>query len=277
MIDIVTVVFHEEIPILRVQAQSIDLYCQPDLVQSIRVIVNDSAEIADQIDTAWWGKFRDCVHIISRDQYTTQWVDDGWVSQQALKIVGSAESCSGWAMVMDAKTVLTRPVDKTLWDKQGRLRSGSFEIYPVFYPAKDIVNQLFDIELTTQLGPGGVPFFFKTDIVRSMIAEIQYRTGESFIPWFQAQGLLTEFVLYSGYVAACKSQVYNQQDNAIVTVNICHSETGIFGIKLKQMLNNKPLTVGIHRHVWNTITAEQQQQYREFLIKRGLTCAADLT
>jgi hypothetical protein len=277
MIDIVTVVFQEEIEILRIQAQSIDLYCQPNLVRNIRVIVNDSAEIAEQIDPAWWGKFQDRVHIIPRDQYSAHWVDDGWVSQQALKIAGSAESCSGWAMVMDAKTVLTRPVDKTLWDAQGRLRSGSLEIYSVFYPARDIVNQLFDIDLTTQLGPGGVPFFFKTDIVRSMITEIQYRTGESFIPWFQAQGRLTEFILYSGYVAACKSQVYNQQDNAIVPVNVCHSETGIFDIKLEQMNNSNPLTVGIHRRAWNTITSEQQQQYRDFLIRRGLTWAADLS
>lgn len=276
MIDIVTVIFREEIPILRVQAQSIDLYCQPKLVQNILVIVNDSAEIADQIDTAWWGQFQDRVRIVHRDQYSTQWIDNGWVSQQALKIAGSADSCSGWAMVMDAKTVLVRPVDATLWNKQGRLRSGSFEIYSVFYPARDIVNQLFDIDLTTQLGPGGVPFFFKTDIVRSMISEVEKLTGESFVPWFQSQGRLTEFVLYSGYVAACRSQVYDQQDNAIVPVNICHSETGIFDIKLEQMINNRPLTVGIHRHAWDTVTVEQQQRYRDFLIERGMTSAAEL-
>ena len=221
MIDIITVVFQEEIAILRVQAQSIDLYCTPDLVRDIHVIVNDSAAVAEQIDTAWWGQFQDRVHIITRDQFNTTWVDNGWVSQQALKIAGAARAWSDWAMVMDAKTILVRPVDHQLWDADGRLRSGSFEIYSVFYPARDIVNSLFDINLTSQLGPGGVPFFFKTDLVRSMISAVEQRTGESFIPWFQAQGRLTEFILYSGYVAACGAQhdgVYNRQDNAILPV-----------------------------------------------------------
>jgi hypothetical protein len=62
-----------------------------------------------------------------------------------------------------------------------------------------------------------------------------------------------------------------------VPVNVCHSETGIFDVKLNQMFNNNPLTVSIHRRAWNTITSEQQQQYRDFLIGRGLTWAADLT
>lgn len=274
MIDIVTIVFREELEILRVQAQSIDLFCSPELVQNIIIVVNDTTEVADSIDTAWWGQFQDCVRIIPRCQFGHNWTDNGWVSQQVLKILGSAQAHSKWAQVMDAKTILVKPVDNSIWDAQGRLRSGSFDIYSVFYPARDIVNQLFDISLDRQIGPGGVPFFFDTDIVRSMITDVEKITGQLFVDWFQAQGLLTEFILYCGYILYCgdkHSSVYAMQNSAILPVNICHSEIGIFDIKLDQMLKQNPLTVSIHRNAWNKLSLLQKQQYRDFLISKNIS------
>jgi hypothetical protein len=42
MIDIVTVVFEQEIPVLRAQAQSIALNCQRIGIRNIYVVLNDS-------------------------------------------------------------------------------------------------------------------------------------------------------------------------------------------------------------------------------------------
>jgi hypothetical protein len=64
--------------------------------------------VADQIDPAWWGSFKDCVRIIQRDTFSTKFVDDGWISQQVLKILGSAVSFNEWAMVLDAKTLFVQ-------------------------------------------------------------------------------------------------------------------------------------------------------------------------
>jgi hypothetical protein len=279
MIDIVTVVFQEELEILRVQAQSVDLYCSPDLVKDIIVVVNDSAEIANAVDPAWWGQFRDRVRIIPREKFGKVWSDNGWVSQQALKLLGSAQAWSPWAQVLDAKTILVKPVTEQLWDGAGRIRTGSLDIYPVFYPARDIVNQLFEIDLDHQIGPGGVPFFFVTDAVRSMLHHIETQTAQSFASWFQEQGRLTEFILYSGYINAADrySQCYNFTDNAVCPVNICHSEMGIFDIKLQQMIENNPVSVSVHRRAWAQASAGQQQRYRNFLISRSITTAAEIT
>jgi hypothetical protein len=278
MIDIVTVVFQEELEILRVQAQSIDLFCTPDLVQDIIVVVNDSAEVADAVDPAWWGQFCSRVRIIPREKFGLVWSDNGWVSQQALKLLGSAQAWSPWAQVMDAKTILVKPVTQQLWDDAGRIRTGSLDIYPVFYPARDIVNRLFNSDLNQQIGPGGVPFFFVTDAVRSMLHHIETQTAQSFAPWFQEQGRLTEFILYSGYINATNrySQCYNFTDNSVRPVNICHSEMGIFDIKLQGMSDNNPISVSVHRRAWAQATADQQQRYREFLTSRGITTAAEI-
>ena len=86
MIDIVTVVFSEELPVLRVQAQSIDRYCAELGLKNIYVLVNDSDSVLDQIDKTWWGQYQDQVQIISRSVFSTSYVENGWVSQQILKI-----------------------------------------------------------------------------------------------------------------------------------------------------------------------------------------------
>jgi hypothetical protein len=49
MIDIVTVVFEQEIPVLRAQAQSIALNCQRIGIRNIYVVLNDSETIAAKL------------------------------------------------------------------------------------------------------------------------------------------------------------------------------------------------------------------------------------
>ena len=49
-IDLVTVVFEPELPVLRAQAQSINLYCRDLGIKNIYVIVNDHESVADQFE-----------------------------------------------------------------------------------------------------------------------------------------------------------------------------------------------------------------------------------
>ena len=89
MIDIVTVVFEEELPVLQVQAQSIDHFCTDLGLKNIYVMVNDHDDLTSQIDKSWWGQFQDRVQIVPRSMFATSYVDNGWVSQQVLKLLGA--------------------------------------------------------------------------------------------------------------------------------------------------------------------------------------------
>ena len=135
-----------------------------------------------------------------------------------------------------------------------------------------ITNQLFDIDLPAQLGPGGVPFFVEPSLTRELIAEVEHRTGQDFTDYFQQQGRLTEFILYSGYVWY-KDQSFNKRYHAqsnIYPANLCHSETGIFDSKFRTMNQPETLTVSIHRNAWSKLSKEQQQQYHTLLAERGI-------
>jgi hypothetical protein len=276
MIDIVTVVFAAEIPVLRLQAQSIDLYCRRIGVRNIYVVVNDHESVAQQIDPTWWGTFAPQVLIVPRGVFSTEFSDNGWLSQQALKILTASISHNVWSMILDAKTVFVRDLDPAeLVDSQGRLRVGQMPVYPVFEPARQIVNDFYQINLDCQLGPGGVPFFFHNDTVRLMIAETAFRARQSFPNWFQAQGQLTEFVLYSGFVKYRfgSFDAFYSPDNAVFPCNLCHSEVERFDAKLAEMSQLKTNTVSVHRNAWTQLALEQQQQYRDLLIQRGITQA----
>jgi hypothetical protein len=279
MIDIVTVVFEPELSTLRLQAQSIDLYCRRIGVRNIYVVVNDSELLAQKIDPTWWGAFAPHVMVVPCSVFSTEFVDNGWVSQQALKILTASISHNVWSMVLDAKTVFVRDLDPAeLVDSQGRLRVGQMPVYPVFESARQIVNEFYQIDLDSQLGPGGVPFFFHNDTVRLMIAETAFRAQQSFPNWFQAQGRLTEFVLYSGFVKYRfgSFDAFYCSDNTVFPCNLCHSEVARFDAKLTEMSLPKTSTVSVHRNAWTQLVPEQQQQYRDLLIQRGITQAATL-
>jgi hypothetical protein len=268
MIDICTVVFESELDILKLQARSIELYCQRIGLKNIFVMVNDSSPV----DPAWYGSFADRVRVVPRSDFDCEWSDNGWVSQQVLKMLGAAMSDNAWCMIVDAKTLFVRPVELNQVIVDGRAATGSLPLYPVFEPSRNITNQLFGINLPEQLGPGGVPFFVEPSLTREMIKEVEQRTGQDFTDYFQQQGMLTEFILYSGYVWY-RDQTFNNryyEKSNILPCNICHSETGIFDSKFAAMNHPRPLTVSIHRNAWSKLSKEQQQQYHRLLSERGI-------
>jgi len=279
MIDIVTVVFAAEIPVLRLQAQSIDLYCRRIGVRNIYVVVNDHESVAQQIDPAWWGELADRVTILPRRTFSIEFVFNGWVSQQALKILAAGVSYNTWSMILDAKTIFVRNLDLVeIIDSSGRARTSQLPIHPVFEPSRLIVNNFYNIDLIYQVGPGGVPFFFHNRTVRFMIADVEERSNTDFAKWFQSHGKLTEFILYSGYVHYKYSNFNTLYSPVcrIQTHNICHSEVELFDQKISQADASNTHTISIHRNAWSHLTPEQQQQYRDLLIQRGITQAETL-
>ena len=275
MIDIVTVIFREELPILKLQAESIDLYCQEMNLGTIYVIVNDDPL---DIDTSWWGSLSEHVRIIHRGVWPTKYVENGWLTQQLLKLLGSANSTNTWSMVLDAKTILVQPIiiDR-LFDQHDRITLGHTPISPVFDPARKIVSELFNIDQKHVAGPAGVPFLFHNATVRSMIKDVELRVKQPFAEWFQQQGMVTEFILYSGYVEYRDSTLdvmYScDSNNSYRVCNVCHSEVELFNLKFIEMMHPDTLTVSVHRKAWDLLTDIQRKAYKDFLTLHSISQA----
>ena len=265
MIDIVTVVFQGELNSLQRQAQSLDLYVND--IQTVFIVVNEDSNLETQIDTQWWGRWANCVKIIPRSCFGTSWSDNGWVSQQVLKLLAAGGAPSDWSIILDAKTFFVKQATNVK-DRPG---VGLLPIYPVFEPSRQIVNQLFGLDLEHQLGPGGVPFVMNTQQVRDMIAWIESAVDQPFATWFQDQGRLTEFLLYTGWIqhnTGALDQIYNLDQIDMIPCNLCHNEVDAFDRKFAEM--QRSTTVSIHRRAWPQLSPEQQTQYTDFLVSRGI-------
>jgi hypothetical protein len=280
MIDICTVVFEQELPILKIQAQSIHNHCRNIGVRNIYVVLNDYETLAEKIDPNWWGDLASAVLVIPRTAFSSEWVPNGWVSQQVLKLLTASISYNVYTMVLDAKTIFVRPLQlDQLFTDQMQLTVGQLPVYDVFEPSRRIVNSVYDIDMPVQAGPGGVPFFFHNDSVRFLIADTTIKTRESFPTWFQRQGVLTEFMLYSGFCQfkyGSLDTFYSKQNTVGHVVNLCHSETEHFDSKFRTMQDPHTLTVSIHRNAWTRLTDAQRTAYRMFLIDRGQFTAWEL-
>lgn len=280
MIDIVTVVFEQEIPVLQAQAQSIALYGQKLGIRNIYVVLNDVETIASQIDPSWWGPLANSVLVIPRTAFSTPFVADGWVSQQVLKLLAASMSYNTYSMIMDAKSILVKEIDPAEFiSDSGQIQTGLIDVYPVFEPSRKITNELFDIDLNQQIGPGGVPFIMHNDTVRMMIAETTIRTKQSFPTWFQLQGMLTEFILYSGFVkflCGDLTMLYSDKNKLGTQVNVSHDEVDQWNQKFFQMNRPNTFSVSVHRTAWKNMLPLQRNEYKEFLMQRGIEAAADL-
>lgn len=280
MLDIITVVFQEELEILQVQAQSMDLHCHDMGLQTVFVIVNDDDHVADQVNPVWWGSLQSRVRIIPRSYFACQFVENGWVSQQVLKLLASALSSNTWSMVLDAKTLVSDYVTADIFvANPDQLTLGITPVLSVFEPAAKIAGDLFGITVSHVAQPSGVPFIFNNHDVRQMINDVERRTHDNFAEWFQRQGMLTEFVLYTAFIQykyQDLSQVYLGHNRTKLCNNICHSEVKIFDIKLQHARDHRPLTIGVHRNAWRQLTKQQKQSYRDYLKSIGLTKARSL-
>jgi hypothetical protein len=236
--------------------------------------------VADQVDPAWWGSLQSRVQIIPRSYFACQFVPNGWVSQQVLKLLASALSSNTWSMVLDAKTLVSNHVTADIFlANSDQLTLGIAPVLEVFEPAAKIAGNLFGITVSHVAQPAGVPFIFCNHDVRQMIKEIEHLTHDNFAEWFQQQGMLTEFVLYTAFIQykyQDLKKVYLGRNQTKLCNNICHSELNIFDIKLQQARDHRSLTIGVHRNAWQQLTEQQKQSYRDYLESIGLTTARSL-
>ena len=271
VVDSVTVVYKEELGMLRAQAHSMQQYWATP--GQITIIVNDDRLSESDIDLSWWGVHRDHVRIIHRDKWFTKTKLVGWVEQQVLKILAATENPNYWSIILDAKTLFVNKFNNREYiTSDNKIKSGWLKIQPVFTESKNITNQIFDIDSDLVAGPAGVPFWVENNLCKELINFIENKFRQTLINFWVDHGKLTEFILYSGFITYKFGNInmrYN--DNVQFSVcNIAHYEYLDFEQKFKNMQDSSTLTVSIDQKAWTLITDAQKKEFNNFLESRKL-------
>jgi hypothetical protein len=277
MIDLITVVFEKEIPLIEIQARSIEFYIDTDIIKNIYVVVNDDNSIVSLIDPTWWGIHANKVQIIPRSSFGVNSMLTGWSSQQMYKLLAANSSESEWSMCLDAKTWFVQKLEwDKLFDTHGKVRFGWFPTISVFKPAEESLNKFYDINMSAVIGPGGVPFMFHTNTVKEMISDIEHKTSTKFLDFFSEKVnppyLITEFMLYSAFVIykyGNYSSLYSTQYYS--PCNISEWEIQKFDKLLSRMHTSGVLTASIHSKVYANLSAQQLDNWFNFLVEKTLT------
>jgi hypothetical protein len=273
MIDLITVVFQEELNFLKTQATSIELYVRSQDIGTIYVVVNDEDPVADQILTEWWGSNQALVKIIPYSKWGYRTRVNGWENQQLCKLLAASEAQSAWSMVLDAKTWFVQPLLlEKLFNQQGQPTMGFQSVVPVFRDSQEFVEQHYGIDMPQVIGPAGVPFMFHTDTVKEMIDQF-----DDFIEFFQTHvrfpTFVTEFHLYSGFVLRKYGTYEHLYDRN--QYYRCHNIADFDVINFDQefdriRIHPKLLTASIHRRAYNLLTPAQLDKWRQYLSEKKL-------
>jgi len=274
LIDLITVVFQEELHFLKTQARSIELYTRTQDIGNIYVVVNDADSVADLVDPVWYGTHQSKVKIVPCSKWNPG-ADriNGWQSQQLCKLLAASEASSAWSMCLDAKTWFIQPLDLSkLFDSQQRVNSGIQPVHPVFTASKQFLERHYNISMPEVIGPGGVPFVFHSATVQALV-----NSFDDFLEFFKTNvsntNAITEFHLYSSFVLAREGTYKKLYNNTQYyrCCNLAEWELDKFDSMYHAITHDdRALTASIHRKAYPGLSAQQLEKWQQFLAQKGL-------
>lgn len=204
-LTLVTVAFEQSRVGLIMQARSLRLYCPEDLVEEIIVVDNSKRNqgmpwISDVL--AEYGKLRDLVRIIpASDIAEVSLEEDGWWSQQALKVEVARHVKTEFYLVLDCKHHLVKPLlpDFVILDGRLRVRAANYVGHPLI---KHLAAALDHFRLSYD----NISFFptttppFPFDVATALACTAYGKAKAGSLIAFMRETNITEFFLYSAYL-----------------------------------------------------------------------------
>ena len=287
-LDLLSVVYHQELEILKTQGRSIDLRFSQEVLDTIYIIINDDETKKEEICSEWWGKHSSKITIIHRSElgYVPTPYLRGWFTQQICKMLGVANSKSDWCIILDAKTWFMRDYTVELCFKRGKAKIENGKNYSPFWnDGVNYIKTFLNFDNLIWLSPGGVPFFAKPYIMQDTISKIENVSQQNFISWFEKNcqfpskvnpttNGITEFVCYNAYISTVPNlfdETYaNEQNFSIFNITDYEVEAGKFDGWFQKLRLSNPFTASIHPRAIPLLKDEQLSLWNAYLKERGL-------
>lgn len=197
---------------LRLQAQSMALYCPVDLVASILIVENFDAGAAVDWQAgliALYGPLGKLVSFVSAQDLAAMPLSiGGWWRQQSAKLAVASKVATDRYVVLDAKNQLVFPLTRAFLEaSDGRPKLNGYGFTD--HPLRDALQRTLTY-LDVDPGPAvasfsrtSTPFVMITAEAQAAQAFVEQKSGASFGQTF-LDARLTEFFLYAGFLERTK-------------------------------------------------------------------------
>lgn len=261
-VDLVTVAFTGELKMLKLQARSIRLYADPDLVGTIHVIIHDNFPAAflyyfNRRIRKEYGHFAEKVQVTHyRDLTVSRIPSPGWKSQQAVKLLAARLVETETFLILDSKNHFTRPLTHDLlFTPDARAKMPLEHFNTIFSDERAWSCEYFKAPPPPTLPclPTITPFLMVTKIARALVAEVEAREDVSFSRFFKRKARANEFYFYMSFIQARHDNLelfYEHTKPIVATYFITAVENPDVTEKVKQH-NDLPsiYAMGVHRKV----------------------------
>jgi len=263
-LDLITVCFVAELNLLRLQARSVRMFLEGEILGRIIIVINELSSwrvkraIKRDILPEYGDYAERVVLVTAKDLVGGRLNKCGWGTQQVLKILASAYAKSPLLMVLDCKNHFIRPVGPDqVWSNDGRIKTRAYRVIPRFVHYFQAASTYFGVPPNTGMDvalPTTTPFLVPTKLVVDLVAEMEEREDKSFFEVFmKPKKRFTEFYLIYAFLISkvgSLEALYDVVANYAVSLMGSHKlDTDTVYLKVKQLEQKDVYCFGVHREV----------------------------
>ena len=288
------VAFLGELKLLQLQARSLRLYADADLIKNIHILVHDRhPEIFLwrflQRVLPEYGALANKINFVdTRILFGVQVPRDGWWGQQAAKLLAARVVSSDCYLVLDCKNHLIRSLNhESIFDQNGRMKMPMDAIHEPYRERYNAAREFFGLATkddSAKTLPSVTPFLFKTALVLDLLRYVETRESSTFYDFFQKK-VCTEFYLYIAFLATsnrpieafysrCKAMratffeeaVHNKSMQRQVQKAVQNDSVYSFGIHRRAAATATPEFTEIVSQIWQRFSLTKSQKEAEYFL-----------
>jgi len=293
-LDIVVVAFLGELKLLQLQARSLRLYADADLIKNIHILVHDRHpeiflwRFLQRVLPEYGVLAKKINFVDTRVLFGVRVPRDGWWGQQAAKLLAARVVSSDCYLVLDCKNHLIRSLNhESIFDQTGRMKMPMDGIHEPYRERYNAAREFFGLATKNEAAktlPSITPFLFKTAFVLDLLQYIETKENCKFYDFFQRK-ICTEFYLYIAFLAAsnrpidasysqCKTiratffkeAVHNENIQRQIQKMVQNDNVYSFGVHRKAAAIATPEFVEIVFQIWRRFSLSSNQKETEYFL-----------
>ncbi len=209
-IDLAVVFYEKEVELLKILANSIEIYCSIELVDTIYFINNSANEAVAEAEfkkhvKPLFKKFSDSVSILNASAFGIDYENGAlpYTAQQALKLEFGRITDKSHYMTLDARNHFIRDLRRSDLFSNDNLPVSHLQVHTGYLGIclKESCAYIgIDVDVEEPVLPSVTPYVLITKVVNELLDLVEESEGHNVYGLIAKNNRITEFLLYCAYI-----------------------------------------------------------------------------